>query len=172
MLSFQKPEPKVAYSLGAQALVSCELQPTLSPNSCRSCWRLPRLDMHLCVSGSLRSPYFSGLRFIYLSIYSSREQRGCLKQGQDRGRGLYFLHPNLRAGKSQHGSVIVHRRGLRFFTSCRARKDKRSSDTEKCSQAACPCPRLRGPSLPDLVFCANQSKAEQIKQRQPRAFNP
>lgn len=70
---------------------------------CPGCWRAPRLDVHHCVSGSLRSPNFSGLRFIYLSIYSSGEQRGCLKRGQDLGRGLYIF----RASQSQRRHVTT-----------------------------------------------------------------
>lgn len=105
---------------------------------------------------------FPGLRFIYLSIYSSREQRGCCA-GSRRGRGLYLLSASISALTSHNTAPLFVPGRDRPRSRLPRGAEKRpqfGSGTRPPATRLCPPPptsRLRGPSLPHLVFCANPS---------------
>lgn len=72
--------------------------------------------------------FFSFAVYLFKHLVS-QEERVCLRQGQDRGRGLYLFS----ASPTQRWQVTTRllflcpgRRAL-FFTSCGARKGTRSS---------------------------------------------
>lgn len=89
---------------------------------------------HLSLSSFLRSPYFSGLRFIYFSVYRFQEQRGPRSGVRTEvAVCISFLLRDHNISKSQHGSFICSLDRVAFLLPPTGR---RKTDTARIQKRA------------------------------------
>lgn len=95
---------------------------------------------HLSTSSFLRSPYFSGLRFIYFSVYRFQEQRGPRSRVRTEvAVCISFLPRDHNISKSQHGSFICSFDRVAFLLPPTGRRKTDTARVQKRALTRFPC---------------------------------
>lgn len=156
------PKAKVLSTLQPEAYI---FRDVLKPISAQRLWgedlqhASPRRT-HLSRSSFLRSPYFSGLRFIYFSVYRFQEQRGPRSGVRTEvAVCISFLLCDQNIGKSQHGSCICSLDRVAFLLPPTGRRKTDPAQIRK--RALTQASSIAGTTpFPDLVFHADTSRIQ------------